>query len=252
MFWTLLFCSFSILCFSNNQYKIQIGSFVKKVPFTHFAFSGVNNIYMDVDQNNIYRYYLRAIFKEYPIAARIKDSLIVRGFSNATIITVKEEALIKPIESSSLPTLVPKNSDFSKTIYFGFAQFDLKTKAKKELDKLCKNLKKNPHITVAIIGHTDSQGSALYNIKLSKNRVRSVKQYLIKKGIPKSQLEAKACGEANPVLSNRNESGADIPKNQQYNRRVVIITLNTKGELIHQLPTGQIVHPVLERVDLKD
>ena len=70
---------------------------------------------------------------------------------------------------------------------------------------------------IVIKGHTDSDGSQTYNLKLSLNRALSVKSFL--KGafsIPDDRLRVVGYGEAMPLVSNT------TPVNKQINRRVEI------------------------------
>jgi len=55
-----------------------------------------------------------------------------------------------------------------------------------------------------------------YNINLSQKRVQSVVEYLIKKGISESRLQAIGHGEENPIATNKTEEGRRI------NRRVEV------------------------------
>jgi OOP family OmpA-OmpF porin len=73
----------------------------------------------------------------------------------------------------------------------------------------------NPKIKIQVQGHTDSRGSARYNLKLSQRRTRSVRRYLINKGgIDGSRLTAKGYGESKPIATNRTRKG------RAKNRRV--------------------------------
>ncbi len=38
---------------SAKEFKVQLAAFVEKAPFTHFVFAGINDVYMNIDQNNI-------------------------------------------------------------------------------------------------------------------------------------------------------------------------------------------------------
>lgn len=68
-----------------------------------------------------------------------------------------------------------------------------------------------------IIGHTDSAGSDVYNLELSRNRAQSVLQSLVDNGVDPSLLEATGAGESQPIADNNSESGRAI------NRRVEFI-----------------------------
>lgn len=88
-------------------------------------------------------------------------------------------------------------SDKSKFILKGFARF----------------LKENPTITVAIQGHTDDIGDDAFNLTLSENRAKGVKDYLVSLGIDNDRLSAKGYGETVPKLPN------DSDYNRAKNRR---------------------------------
>ncbi len=64
-----------------------------------------------------------------------------------------------------------------------------------------------------ISGHTDSDGSEMYNLRLSQARAQAVVDYLVSRGISPSRLIAKGYGESRPVAPN------DTPENKQKNRR---------------------------------
>ena len=67
---------------------------------------------------------------------------------------------------------------------------------------------------VVIAGHTDNQGKPAANKKLSEARAQACRDYLIKKGIDPSRIEAVGYGDEQPVASNDSEEG------RQQNRRI--------------------------------
>jgi outer membrane protein OmpA-like peptidoglycan-associated protein len=101
-----------------------------------------------------------------------------------------------------------------ENIYFETAKAKLLPKSYEELNKLVKILNDAPNIKVQISGHTDTKGSASYNQELSQRRAQSVMDYLIKNGIPYTQIVAKGYGESKPVTTNSTEEG------RAKNRRV--------------------------------
>ena len=62
---------------------------------------------------------------------------------------------------------------------------------------------------------TDSAGSEGYNLLLSQRRAESVRDFLIKEGVPKAKLDAKGFGESDPIATN------DTTEGRAKNRRVV-------------------------------
>lgn len=93
-----------------------------------------------------------------------------------------------------------------ETIQFEFNSSVLKTEAYPTLDKLSSVLRENGG-KVAVNGYASSEGTAAYNLKLSKDRANSVKTYLVNSGVNASQVATKGLGEANPIASNDTEEG---------------------------------------------
>jgi len=88
-----------------------------------------------------------------------------------------------------------------------------------ELDEVATMLKNNPRMVIQLEGHTDFIGDAKLNLKLSEDRVNSVKNYLVSKGSSKSKIKTKAFGGTMP-LSRENTEAA-----RQMNRRVEVRVL---------------------------
>lgn len=76
------------------------------------------------------------------------------------------------------------------------------------LDEIAEVLKRYPIITkLRIDGHTDSQGSAAANLKLSLKRAKAVKAHLVRKGVAPNRLEVVGYGGAKPLEPNKTKSG---------------------------------------------
>ena len=69
---------------------------------------------------------------------------------------------------------------------------------------------------IEIAGHTDNVGTIESNIKLSKERANSVRNYLIKKGISAKRVIAKGYGETQAVADNL------TPQGRKKNRRTEV------------------------------
>ena len=93
-----------------------------------------------------------------------------------------------------------------EAIQFEFNSSVLKTEAYPTLDKLSSVLRENGG-KVTVNGYASSEGTAAYNLKLSKDRANSVKTYLVNSGVNSSQVATKGLGEANPIASNDTEEG---------------------------------------------
>jgi len=101
---------------------------------------------------------------------------------------------------------------------FGFDKYNLDGKSSTELDRLVKDLIENPTVDVEITAHTDSRGAAAYNMTLSEKRGKSVKDYLISKGIDANRIKVEAKGETQ--LTNKCADGVPCTKAEHAaNRR---------------------------------
>ena len=100
-------------------------------------------------------------------------------------------------------------------------QFDnnssqLQAESQSYLDQVAARLNELTQITGVIEGHTDSNGSAEYNQDLSERRAKSVRDYLVSKGVSASRITAEGLGETQPIADNTTAEG------RAQNRRVVL------------------------------
>ena len=109
----------------------------------------------------------------------------------------------------------------AENIEFQVAKGSLTSKGQSTVKKLSNILKQYPNINIEIAGHTDSDGSDIFNKKLSQSRVNTVKSTLISNGVSEGRLTAKGYGESQPLVPNTSNA------NKQKNRRVEI---NIQGE----------------------
>jgi outer membrane protein OmpA-like peptidoglycan-associated protein len=107
--------------------------------------------------------------------------------------------------------------EIKQTIYFDFNRAKIKPVSFPLLNEVAQALKDNPTIKVRIEGHTDSRGRDSFNLKLSDWRSKSVREYLIKRGISPDRMTAKGYGETVPIADNRSEAG------RAENRRVEFV-----------------------------
>jgi outer membrane protein OmpA-like peptidoglycan-associated protein len=95
-----------------------------------------------------------------------------------------------------------------KSIYFYSGKFTFKTgDVPVKLDVIASILIKYPNAKFSIEGHTDSDGSEIFNQKLSENRANVVKDELIKRGVIASNIVAIGFGETAPIASNKTAAG---------------------------------------------
>lgn len=129
------------------------------------------------------------------------DSLVKVGYKE-----IHKDLYLAPIEIGQVVRL--------NNVFFDFDKWDLRSESFVELDRVVKLLNENPAIEIEMSAHTDSYGSDDYNFKLSDNRARSVREYILAKGITPTRIISQGYGETKPVAEN------DTDENRQLNRRV--------------------------------
>ena len=132
--------------------------------------------------------------------------------SNINLLT---EDSLRIIEDKISLIQISYNEKFElRNIEFDFDKSTVRSSSKIELDLFAIYLKLNPEITILIEGHTDNMGKTDYNLKLSEERAKTVRNYLLTQDIPGYRIQAKGFG-STQILSE------DINL-QEQNRRVVI------------------------------
>ena len=109
-------------------------------------------------------------------------------------------------------------------IYFDLDKWNIRPDAAVDLAKLLDVLEKNPTMKINIRSHTDSRASFAYNDKLSKNRAKSTKEWLIKKGIDASRLASEGLGETQLVNKCADNVQCTEEEHQLNRRSEFIIT----------------------------
>ena len=139
------------------------------------------------------------------------DSLVF-GLGDAS--NVESLAETSSTQSPYSNELEVNSSFILKEIYFDLDKSILLQQSYQELLRLQNLLVSHPSMRIEIIGHTDDQGSAAYNQRLSEERAKSVVDYLVKKGIHPRRLSYQGRGESQPLFAN------DSDEHRALNRRV--------------------------------
>jgi len=102
-------------------------------------------------------------------------------------------------------------------IIFAQSQARLLGSSYNTLNKLAESLKENPQLEIRLEGHTDNQGDAAPNQKLSEDRVAEVKRYLVRRGVAAGRISTVGYGGSKPKFSN------DREETRRLNRRVELL-----------------------------
>lgn len=104
-------------------------------------------------------------------------------------------------------------------ILFDVNKSSIKPESMGALNEIAKLMKEHGDLNFEIDGHTDSDGNADLNMKLSKERADAVKSKLVKMGIDDARLSTKGFGATKPIDKN------DSPEGKANNRRVEFIKI---------------------------
>ena len=102
-------------------------------------------------------------------------------------------------------------------IKFDVNKATLRPESMGPINRIYKLMKKQPDLRFSVEGHTDSDGSEEFNLKLSKARAKTVMDKLIAMGIEPSRLKYTGWGESKPIDTNA------TPEGKANNRRVEFI-----------------------------
>lgn len=105
-------------------------------------------------------------------------------------------------------------------IYFETGKAVLRSESFDALDQVLRFLENNPTMKLEISGHTDNTGSLRINQKLSRDRAKSVVDYLVSNGISADMLVYEGYADTQPVAPN------DTSEGRERNRRVEFTVLS--------------------------
>jgi outer membrane protein OmpA-like peptidoglycan-associated protein len=104
-------------------------------------------------------------------------------------------------------------------ITFASGSAAIDPRSRPTLDTAAQVILAGPTATIEVGGHTDNQGAAATNQRLSLQRAQAVRAYLISKGVPAARLVAKGYGSTKPLVDNA------TPEGRAQNRRIELTVL---------------------------
>ncbi len=115
------------------------------------------------------------------------------------------------------PAAAPPPAPSSFMVFFDFDRSDLSSQAQTTITQAANAYKTKGQARVTAIGHTDRSGPESYNMALSLRRANSVKDGLVRNGVPANVITVTGRGESQPLVPT-----ADGVREAQ-NRRVEIV-----------------------------
>ena len=127
------------------------------------------------------------------------------------LIVFNEEGVTIRKEGNNLVLSMPE------LVLFDFNKYEVKNKVKGSLNTLAKALEENPDKKKKKKKKTDFIGSEGYNLELSVKRAKSIRNYLVDRGVKSSNISIEGYGKQNPIANNATAAG------RAKNRRVEFI-----------------------------
>ena len=136
-----------------------------------------------------YGYYAKAD-GYFPVSANIDARKELKGNSK------QKNIIMYPIGDTNSQEITLQLTN----VFFDYGKDNLQSSSFPELNRLSEILLKHRFHFIKISGHTDDIGSDTYNLTLSLNRAKRVKQYLVKKGIQSNFIEIIGYGKSMPKV----------------------------------------------------
>lgn len=167
------------------------------------------------------------------LASRTRDAgylqiTLAGQLDGANLVSATETALTGSTPAAVFDTLEQELNATGRAVLRGL-EFDrgsaqLGAGPYTTLAELADLLKARPNLNIALVGHTDSEGSLDGNINLSKRRAGSVLERLASDfGVNRQQMEAEGMGYLSPIANNL------TPEGREANRRVEVIITSTEN-----------------------
>mgnify|MGYP000712035571 CR=1 FL=1 len=149
----------------------------------------------------------------YPEYSKVVD----KSFLQSVISNHPELMTGEAIKMKYSDEITNEISSKSYQIQFETGSAVIKSESYTELDEILKSSVVAEGLKVGVYGHTDNVGNMDANQRLSEERARSVKNYLISKGLAANRIESKGYGQTQPIADNNTSGG------KSQNRRVQIV-----------------------------
>lgn len=162
------------------------------------------------NQTGIYTFVLTA-GNEYAIFVNKKGY-----FFKSINVDLSQQIGIDKILNISLEPIQKNAKEILNNIFFDTGKWELQPASMIELDKLTLLLNENKGLPIEVSGHTDDVGKDAENLILSQKRAKSVRDYLVQKGINPAMVKSEGYGKTKPLLPNTSA------ENRKLNRRIEI------------------------------
>ena len=173
------------------------------------------------DAKPVYYYLFVTAYKDGVIPHRL-EGMIQKDRGLVELVVIAPEAMEKNMTFLNADDMSAAITDSGKValygIYFDTDKDVLRPDSRPTLQEIAKLLSAHPQWKVRIVGHTDGQGDAAYNLDLSRRRAANVvRELTANHGVAPNRLDSFGCGLYAPVATNDTEDG------RAKNRRVELV-----------------------------
>ena len=178
-------------------------------------------------QGNLYEIQLR-------VAALQEEGQAMQAEHRSTVQRLEEISISRaPTYTKNIQTSTAGYCDNSiLSLNFRSGSSVIETHYEEQLASLVKIAEQIPTASLEITGYSDRTGNPELNLNLSRERSRSVKQFLNNRGIQNSSMQTIAHGETSPLYSAQNF------ESDFFDRRVIIRLRSGRASMLTRNPDG--------------
>ena len=157
-----------------------------------------------------------------------------KGFVSGTTSVKTEDVSGLIIDSKLFLTpLIVDNQIVINPIFFDFDKWTIREDAEYELEKIVTVMNQYPKMIIRIESHTDARGNNNYNRKLSDQRAKSTRNYIISRGIAASRIVSALGFGEDQLLNHCNDINIEkcSEEEHQKNRRSYFYIVKGKSNI---------------------
>ncbi len=151
------------------------------------------------------------------------------GTDGKTTIVGKDKIVVTAVQPAELEKPAPpkkvmrarvvgKKIEITEKVMFDTGKATIKVDSHQLLKDVAEVMAKHKNIKkIGIEGHTDSVGKNKSNKRLSNNRAKAVKDFLISVGVDESRLQSEGFGEEKPIATNDTDEGKEKNRRVEFN-----------------------------------
>ena len=140
----------------------------------------------------------------------VEETADTSGSGGAKQSTMQKAAPKAEMKSEMTPKVMPGSQEdlvvnVGSQIHFDYDKSNLRTDARKVVERWADWLQQYPAVTVTIEGHCDERGTREYNLGLGERRADAARKYLIALGVNADRVGTISYGKERPLCVSSND-----------------------------------------------